>query len=77
MIYVRVIIAFCLWFIYLGYWVDFFFFFKIFGFLVLIKVEWWWKMKRMAQSMRSTNPLIEEAMKANKDWNGFFGIGFF
>ena len=35
------------------------------------------KMKRMTQSMRSTNPLIEEAMKAKKDWNGFFGIGFF
>ena len=31
----------------------------------------------MAQSMRSTNPLIEEAMKANKDWNAFFSIGFF
>ena len=31
----------------------------------------------MAQSMRSTNPLIDEAMKANKDWNAFFSIGFF
>ena len=34
-------------------------------------------MKRMTQSMRSTNPLIEEAVKANKDWNVFSGIGFF
>ena len=27
--------------------------------------------------MRSTNPLIEEAVKAKKDWNEFFGVGFF
>ena len=31
----------------------------------------------MAQSRRSTNPLIEEAVKAKKELNGFFGVNFF
>ena len=31
----------------------------------------------MAQSRRSTNPLIKEAVKAKKELNGFFGVNFF